>query len=84
MSFRLADLPKELVAEIAHHLNDSSFTNLSQTCRELHGLFNLERQNRAAQLALAPRHLYEQQYVYADDQEEGIDTPLLVFDRPLF
>lgn len=83
MSFPLGDLPPEVVVEIAEHLDNSSLANLSQTCKNLNELLGPERNKRANQIALAPRHVYEQQYEYATDHKEGIDEPSFTFDRPL-
>lgn len=83
MPFRLGDVPRELVAEFAHHLDNPSFANLSQTCKDLYQLLGPELTKRAEQVSLAPRQMYEEQYEYADDQKEGVDEPLFLLDRPL-
>lgn len=82
MCFPVGDLPPEIVVKIAHHLDNSSLANLSQTCTDLHELLGPEMNKRANQVALASRHAYEQQYEYDIDQKEGIDEPGCVFDRP--
>lgn len=83
MSFPLGDLPRELVVEIAQRLDNPSLANLSQTCKDLHELLGPEIANRANEIALPPRQVYEQQYEYAANQKEGVDEPSFTFDRPL-
>lgn len=83
MSFPLGDLPRDLVVEIADRLDNPSLANLSITCKDLNQLLGPQVAERARQITLAPRQVYEQQYEYAANQKEGIDEPSVTFDRSL-
>ncbi|KAF3396211.1 Ankyrin-1 [Penicillium rolfsii] len=71
----LGVLPRELVLEIAAHLDVGSLNSLSQTCRELNNLLDPEITKQALQSSLAPRSHYEKSFVYNNDQEHGVDFP---------
>lgn len=78
MRFRLGDLPQDLVLALATFLDDASLANFSQPCKDLHQLLTPEMTRRAQRIALAPRAMYEQRYVYTDDQTAGVDEPVFV------
>ncbi|KAJ5689173.1 hypothetical protein N7462_003565 [Penicillium macrosclerotiorum] len=81
--FNLSGLPPELILEIAKNLDDRSLANMVQSCRDFQWLLTLDLQKRARLAALAPRDLYEENYVYNDDDHPGIDEPVLRLGRTI-
>lgn len=66
-------LPSELVLGIAKHLDLESLSRLSQTCKGLQGLLDLEITKLAPRAALSWRGGYSTSFIYKDNQEHRVD-----------
>ncbi|EPS34410.1 hypothetical protein PDE_09374 [Penicillium oxalicum 114-2] len=75
-SITLGDLPPELISQIATHLDPRSTLRLARTCKSLPSLLTQQISHQAQTLALAPLHLYEENFLFDEGHRAGIDEPM--------
>ncbi|KAF3396208.1 Ankyrin-3 [Penicillium rolfsii] len=72
----LGDLPPEMVQQIGQSLDTPSLLRLARSCTSLYWLLLPEIRKRAKTAALAPLSLYEENFIYDEEQQHGIDDPV--------